>query len=401
MKTFFKIIGWLLAVSFLINCIAEFTQDEIWSGIVFFILGIALVITLLYNNSPLASLKKAIKLFPKTDPKVMEKLQKSKASWVNDKLFKKTAIDGFDKVIDYKNVLDLGETFLDFYNLFFPNETESIQSKINKCKVEAFVHSRIAKNNGLDPKEINDIVLKSKELNVLEYDSVSKVEISFDNYIFQWKLANGILPNLEPDFLLQKGEQCIYKSYRCEVLERKEITKRVNYAGPKARIKIAKGLSYNIGSYNVSTQKETVSVSKGVGKLNLTTKRILFKSGDKGVTVTLSSIIDIEPFSDAVIITKSTGKPLIFNVSDGIRFYQLLDAAINSTQSSRNENKIESESEYEYDQELNQGSIDNELIEIISTKGLLNAVKFYKESENVSLREAKDYVDRLNEKIRK
>jgi ribosomal protein L7/L12 len=119
------------------------------------------------------------------------------------------------------------------------------------------------------------------------------------------------------------------------------------------------------------------------------------------VTVTLSSIIDFEPFSDAVIITKSTGIPLIFNVSDGIRFYQLLDAAINSTQSSRNENKIESESEYEYDQELNQGSIDNELIEIISTKGLLNAVKFYKESENVSLREAKDYVDRLNEKIRK
>lgn len=208
-------------------------------------------------------------------------------------------------------------------------------------------------------------------------------------------MANGILPNLEPDFLLQKGEQCIYKSYKCEVLERKEITKRVNYAGPRARIKIAKGLSYNIGSYNVSSQKEIVSVSKGVGKLNLTTKRILFKSGDQSVTVTLSSIIDIEPFSDAVIITKSTGKPLIFNVSDGIRFYQLLDAAINGIQSSRKE--IESE----YDQEPNQGSIDNELIEIISTKGLLTAVKFYKETENVSLREAKDYVDQLNEKIRK
>jgi len=395
MKTFLKIIGWLLAVSFLINCITEFTQDEIWSGIVFFILGIVIVIALLNSNSPLASLKKAIKLFPKTDPKVMDKLQKSKASWVNNKLFKKTAIDGFDKVIDHNNVLDLGEKYMEFYNSLFPDEQELIQLKINKCKVESFVHSRIRKNNGLDPKEINDIVLKSKELNVLEYDSVSKVEISFDNYIFQWKLANGILPNLEPDFLLQKGEQCIYKSYKCEVLERKEITKRVNYAGPKARIKIAKGLSYNIGSYNVSSHKETVSVSKGVGKMNLTTKRILFKSGDKGVTVTLSSIIDIEPFSDAVIITKSTGKPLIFNVSDGIRFYQLLDAAINGTQSTRNE--IESE----YDQEPNKGTIDNELIDIISTKGLLSAVKFYKESEKVGIKEAKDYVDQLNEKIRK
>jgi len=397
MKTFFKIVGWFLAVSFLINFVIKFTQDEIWSGIVFFILGIALVMALLNSNSPLASLKKAIKLFPKTDPKVMDRLQKSKASWVNNKLFKKTAIEGFDKVIDYKNVLDLGETYLAFYNLFFPNETESIQSKINKCKIEAFVHSRIAENNGLDPKEINGIVLKSQELNVHEYDNVSKVKISFDNYIFLWKLANGILPNLEPDFLLQKGEQCIYKSYKCEVVEKKEITKRVNYAGSKARIKIAKGFSYNMGSYNVSTQKETVSVSKGIGKLNLTTKRLLFKSGEKVVTVTLSSIIDIEPFSDAVIISRSTGKPLVFNVSDSVRLCQLLDAVINGTQSSRNKNEIESE----YEQELNQGSIDNELIEIISAKGLLHAVKFYKESEGVSLREAKDYVDRLNEKIRK
>lgn len=91
----------------------------------------------------------------------------------------------------------------------------------------------------------------------------------------------------------------------------------------------------------MSQEKETVNQSKGIGILNLTTKRILFKNADKNVTITLKSIVDIEPFNDAVKIFRSSGNPLIFKVTDGIKLSQYLNGAItylNSDSSEQIEN---------------------------------------------------------------
>lgn len=49
-------------------------------------------------------------------------------------------------------------------------------------------------------------------------------------------------------------------------------------------------------------------------------------------------------------------------------------------------------SEYDYD------LIDNELKNIISDKGKIKAIKRYREITGVGLKEAKEYIDKLNEK---
>ena len=92
-------------------------------------------------------------------------------------------------------------------------------------------------------------------------------------------------------------------------------------------MKITKGLSYRVGSYNVSSQKEIVKVSKGTGIINVTTKRIIFKGSETSTTINTSAIIDIEPFSDAVTIFRSKGQPVTIESADAVNLYKYLRSA--------------------------------------------------------------------------
>ena len=200
-------------------------------------------------------------------------------------------------------------------------------------------------------------------------------------------IHNGTIPLQKPDFILQKGETCLYRNDQCEVYQEKQITSRVNFAGPRARIRIAKGLSYNAGSYRIGTNSETIEVSKGVGVVNLTDKRILFKSNSDNFTIAISSIIDIEPYIDAVIITKSIGKPFTFAVNNGIAFYKIFKAIVEFgkdlkyKQAEFNSNKL--------------NDLESEIIRLWKSGEKLMAVKLYHDNTKAGLKESKDYVETL------
>lgn len=276
------------------------------------------------------ALDKAIGQFPNIDKKLIDTLLKNKEHWSKEyDIVKKRVIDGYDKKLNAGNVNELGEKYLDFFRVLFPNETgDEILSKVNIHKIENVAQKKIDQKDLLTPDDTQELVQLSQQLKVADYDSIDKIKNKFEYFITNWELYNGQFPSYEPDFILQKNEKCIYKRHSVELLERKQVTKKVNYAGPRMRIKIAKGLSYNLGSYNVGVEKQTVNLSRGTGTLNLTTKRILFKSYEKNVTITLKSIVDIEPYSDAIMISKGTGNPMYFMVPDGLKFYQYLNAAI-------------------------------------------------------------------------
>ncbi len=235
----------------------------------------------------------------------------------------------YDEIINYENVNELGEKYLNAYSEIFSGEkSKVIENKINTNKVEILISECISNDDALDPDELQNIINYSKKLGVDKYDTIDKLRNYFSYPILNWELDNGIFPNVKSDFILQKNEQCFYSNNNAEMFTRKQVTTRVNYGGPKVRLKIAKGLSYNLGSYNVQMKKELKDISHGIGVLNLTNKRILFKNSEKNTTIRLSAIVDIEPYSDSVVIYKSSGNPLIFKISDGEKFYQLLNAAI-------------------------------------------------------------------------
>lgn len=204
---------------------------------------------------------------------------------------------------------------------------EGIGEVIDETYLNNIISDHIS-DDALDPDEIENIRIKAEELNIEKYKSIENIKNEYKYYIKNWELDNGIIPDIEPDFILNKNEKCVYKKRKVEILEQKQVTKRINYSGPRARVKIAKGLSYNLGSYNVSTTKETKQVSRGIGVLNVTTKRILFKTDLKSTAIRLSAIVNLEPFDDGLIIHKSSGNPLLIKDKYGKELYQSVNGAI-------------------------------------------------------------------------
>lgn len=111
--------------------------------------------------------------------------------------------------------------------------------------------------------------------------------------------------------LLRKGEFCVYVA-TAEALEDRSRTVRVGYHGPSARVRLAKGVYYNLGSMNVARQTETYQHSFGIGALCMTNKRLLWISPAKSISTNLSSIVRYDPYSDGFRVMKGTGKPLLF-----------------------------------------------------------------------------------------
>jgi hypothetical protein len=141
---------------------------------------------------------------------------------------------------------------------------------------------------------------------------------------FEQDIIQGKLPDLVSDFKLKPGEQCIYRNNNCEIIERKMTTTRINYSGPRARIRIAKGFSYNMGTTNISTDREEVDVSLGYGTLNLTTNRILYSNSYKNISIPLNSIVDVKQDLDGVVIYRENKNLIKLNTLNVSRFIILL-----------------------------------------------------------------------------
>jgi hypothetical protein len=276
------------------------------------------------------ALEGCIKQFPSVNPASLNKLLQTKPKWseTDAETIRKRIIDKYDIKINADNVESLGQRYLDFYKTIFPSHNgQEILHKISVSRVEAFLFTKVNDDEALDPSEIEEIISYSKSLKVSDFDSKEKIRQDYDYYITNWELDNKVFKGLQSDFMLDKNEQCIYKVEKCELVKRKSVTRSISYGGASYRMKLGKGLSYRVGTTSVSTQKETIEVSEGYGLLNVTSKRVLFKGKEGVVAINNSTIVDMEPFKDAVIIHKTTGKPISINTADGLTLYKYLRSA--------------------------------------------------------------------------
>lgn len=143
----------------------------------------------------------------------------------------------------------------------------------------------------------------------------------------RWELINNPLPEVDCPLMLEKGEIC-HGAAQVQAFEPRTRTVRAAYHGPAARIRLAKGLSYNMASYSVGRETETYTHPVGSGWLVITNKRIIFSSNIKMMSVALSKIVDWTFYTDAVEIKRATGRPITFvNAAAMPRLNDILVAA--------------------------------------------------------------------------
>ncbi len=133
------------------------------------------------------------------------------------------------------------------------------------------------------------------------------LQSKLNRYKQYWHIEHGDLPTLIPDINLQKSEN-LYFTTRIDWLEYRKVSKGVNYAGPTARIKIAKGLYFRAGS--LRTQPISADELKVIdsGQLYLTDKRLIFVGTKGNKTIKINKILTINPYNNGVDIQKDTGK---------------------------------------------------------------------------------------------
>jgi hypothetical protein len=162
----------------------------------------------------------------------------------------------------------------------------------------------------LSPEEIQEYLNLDEDLGIsLSIDA--ETDIAIQRFQELWRIENGQMRAVEADIQLQKGERCFFQA-SATWMEVRTRTKRVDYAGPVASIRIAKGLRFRIGSVvpNRVTSEELTEIDHGT--VYITDKRVIFDGKHRNLAVRLSALISVAVYSDAFVAEKATGRSPYF-----------------------------------------------------------------------------------------
>lgn len=196
-----------------------------------------------------------------------------------------------------------------------------ISDEVKSTYVEQFIDG-IIKSGSYSPQEEEDIKVLAKNLN---YDL--KISSSQQNTLNRlkliWVIENGDLPTINVPINLTSNEKCFF-SKAARWYQYKTVTQRVNYAGPTARIRICKGVSYRIGSARVQRVTSEVLSPIDAGTMYVTNKRVILLGARKTSSIRLNKIVSYAPYSNGIEIFKDTGKSMTVTFDTDMDIFNLL-----------------------------------------------------------------------------
>lgn len=124
------------------------------------------------------------------------------------------------------------------------------------------------------------------------------------------RIVDGQLPDEPVAIALKRGETCHFVAEGVTHKELRTVTKRVNYGGPTASIKIMKGVRWRVGSVAVQRVSEDVLTALDTVTFYVTSSRIFLQGERKNTTVALSKIAHFTLYQDGLQIEKDTGRDI-------------------------------------------------------------------------------------------
>ena len=156
---------------------------------------------------------------------------------------------------------------------------------------------------------------------VLETDEQTRNALH--HYRLYWLIENGHLPEeVNPGIHLERGEVC-HAIYDVDWYKMRTPVRRVNRRERSTRVRIAIALTHRLGT--VSAQPVTEDVMKPIdsGRVFLTNQRLIFRGGQKHVTVALKRILRFTPFSNGVAVQRKFGKSLFLRLGKNADLFAL------------------------------------------------------------------------------
>lgn len=206
--------------------------------------------------------------------------------------------------------------------LAVPSElAETIYRKTADDRLQALLQDQIA-DEQLSPQEEQALYALADRLHI-ELQLSNATRQLLEKYKLYWQIAEGDVPTIDPGINLFKNESC-YFTAAATWLEYRTVSQRYNYSGPTARIKIAKGIYWRMGSMNVKPTPKEELRPIDTGYLYLTSKRIIFMGQRRNKTIRLNRILDFTIFSNGVDIQKDAGASPFIQFSDNNDLFAML-----------------------------------------------------------------------------
>ncbi len=252
-----------------------------------------------------------------------------------DRLFDDIAFDSykivFKEIISNGKIDNSEQETLEKLKITFHLPKDSADKFESVAKL-SFVTSYLSKaiaDKRLSPNELNEFESISKNLGVqVEMNENKKAEL--EKYKMYWLVENGDIPVLKAeDVSLQKGEKCFFYT-KCDFYEVRNVTKSINYSGYVHTIKVGRGCYYRSGTTYPERIKSKELMLLDAGALYLTNKRLIYVGSNKNISIRLTNILTLTPFSDGVEISKESGRNPIFKFNaDSELFAMILTRLIN------------------------------------------------------------------------
>lgn len=230
----------------------------------------------------------------------------------------------FDKVISDNAISAEEKEFLASLeaNLALDDTSvDRIRKEMTKARYEAFLQNAIS-DERLSPDEDAELKRIAENLNLtISFDNATKDAL--DRFRLYWQIENGELPEVDTGIRLQRNEKC-YFTTPCEWHENRTRTRRINYGGPTARIRIMKGIYWSAGSLGINRVREEYLQHIDSGELFLTNKRIIFMGSRQNKTLRHNRILDFELYSNGVTLQKDRGKNPFLEFTSNVDLFGML-----------------------------------------------------------------------------
>jgi len=130
------------------------------------------------------------------------------------------------------------------------------------------------------------------------------------------EIEEGKLPTTHAVGLVLQAEEIAYCREQAFIIEER-VTDREYVGGSQGiSLRIAKGLSYRIGSYKGHLISRTGIVQVSRGDLVVTNQRIIFRGDRKGFNIKLDKVLGVDVLADGLRITDGNGRPHAIQLYD-------------------------------------------------------------------------------------
>ncbi len=130
------------------------------------------------------------------------------------------------------------------------------------------------------------------------------------------EIEEGKLPTTNAHGLVLQADEVAYCREQAFIMEER-VTDREYVGGSHGiSLRIAKGLSYRVGSYkgHLVSRKGIVQVSRG--DIVVTNQRIIFRGDRKGFNIKVDKLLGVDVLADGLRITDGNGRPHAIQLYD-------------------------------------------------------------------------------------